>query len=209
MQVLAARCVLKHWSYTLSSTGTILSSALSCSFLLADREQQQHILTPASAEAASAQRHAHHCSVCGTARHIHRRAPTRARKHTYTHIYAHKHAHANTHTNTNACEYTQARTHTYTCTCTNTQTHTHTHKQKGTHAPSQTHGHTHTHAHMHTDKRAQTRTHTHAHTHSHTRTHSYNACVARVMGLAKFSASLATLPPLSWQQRESEEIRLQ
>jgi hypothetical protein len=46
---------------------TMLAPALST-----DREQQQqHILTPASAKDALAQHHAHHFSICGATRHTH------------------------------------------------------------------------------------------------------------------------------------------
>jgi len=61
-----------------------------------------------------------------------------------------------------------------------------------------THTHTHVCAHIHTHKH--TGTHAHTHTYTHTLTHSdthymhMHAHVARVMGFANFSASLATLP---------------
>jgi hypothetical protein len=67
VQVLAVHCVLKQSSDIMASPGTTLAAALST-----DKEQQQqHILTPASAKAAPAQRHAHHCSICGAVRHTH------------------------------------------------------------------------------------------------------------------------------------------
>jgi hypothetical protein len=75
------RAMFIHWSARAQCT--MLAPALST-----DKEQQQqHILTPVSAKDAVAQRHAHHCSVCGTARHTHRRART----------YAHTHTRARTH----------------------------------------------------------------------------------------------------------------
>ena len=99
--------------------GTILAPALSI-----DREkQQQHILMPASAKATPAQRHAHHCSICGP-QHRHTGVPAHTRTHT--------HAHAHTHTNTNA------------------RAHIHTHKHTGTHARAHTHTHTHIHTYTHT-----------------------------------------------------------
>jgi len=67
VQVLATYCVLNQSSDIVASPGTMLAPALST-----DREQQQqHIPTPASAKDALAQQHAHHCSVCGAARHTH------------------------------------------------------------------------------------------------------------------------------------------
>ena len=164
VHVLAAYCALKQSSDILASPGTMLAPALST-----HREQQkQHILMLVSAKATTAQRHAHHCSICGAARH------TQACLHTRTHVHAHTHAHAHTHTNTNTRVYTQARTHTYTCTRTNTQTHAREH----TYTQTQTHSHT----------RVRTHTYTHAHTHIHMHAH-----VARVMGFANFPASLTTL----------------
>ena len=50
-----------------ASPGTKLAPALSTD----GDQQQQHILTPASAKDALAQHHVHHCSVCGAARHTH------------------------------------------------------------------------------------------------------------------------------------------
>jgi hypothetical protein len=62
VQVLATHCVLKQSSDIMA--GTVLAPALST-----DREQQQqHILTLALEKATPAQRHAHHCSICGAAR---------------------------------------------------------------------------------------------------------------------------------------------
>ena len=120
--------------------------------LLADREQQQQlILTPASAIPAPVQRHEQYCSVCEATRH----------KRTHTHNHTHTHTHAHMPTHTNAHEHIQA--------CTR--------KITGTHTPTDTHAHIHTHK------------HTHAHMHMH-------AYVARVMGFANFSVSLATLPHL-------------
>jgi len=81
-------------------------NAHTCPVLLADREQK-HIFTPASANPAPAQCHAHHCSVCGAARHTHRRART----HTHTHVREHTH----THTHTHVRELTHACTHTCIC----------------------------------------------------------------------------------------------
>ena len=51
-------------------------------------------------------------------------------------------------------------------------------------------------SHTHTLARIRAHTHTHTHTHSHAHMHMH-AHVARVMGFANFSASLATLPHLS------------
>jgi len=108
----------------------------------------------------------------GSKAHTYRLTNTYARTHTHTRM----HAHTYTHTNTNAREYTQAHTRTYTCTRTNTRTHTRT----STHTNALTHRHTHAH------------THTHMHMHAH---------VECVMGFANFSASLATLPHLSFSVR--------
>jgi len=90
-------------------------------------KQKQHILTPVSAKATLAQRHAHHCSICGAARHTHMRACT----HTHTRMRTRTHIQ----TQTRVCIHTGAHTHTYTCTCTRTNTQTH----------ARTHTHTHTH----------------------------------------------------------------
>ena len=106
-----------------------------------------------------------------------------------------------THTHMHTCTHTHTRTHTCTHTraCTHTHTHIHTHTHARTH--TRTHTHTNTHEHTHTHTHAHARTHTHArtraHTHSHTHTHAMHAHVARVMGLANSSASLAALPHLS------------
>ena len=148
MQVLAAHCALKQSSDILASPGTMLASALTT-----DREQQeQHILTPASAKAAPAQCHAHHCSICGAARH------TQAHTHACVHTYKYKRAQL----------------------LTGAHTHVHMHTHKYTRA--------------HTYKRPNTQAHTRAHTHAHVHMHAH---VARVMGFANFSASLALLPHLS------------
>jgi hypothetical protein len=123
-----------------ASSGTMLAPALSTD----GEQEQQHILTPASAKTAPAQRHEHHCSNCGAVRHTH----------TGTHAHIHSHACACAHAYSRAREYTQVRTHTYTCTRTNTQTHVHahihTHKHTGTHARTHTHVHANTHAHIRT-----------------------------------------------------------
>ena len=87
--------------------------------------------------------------------------------------------------------------------------------QQGTHRRAHAHTHkyvrtyTHTHAHTHTNTNARkysqartltytcTRTNTQTHAQAHTHTHAHmhmHAHVARVMGFAYFSASLATLP---------------
>ena len=110
--------VLKQSPDMVASPGTVLAPALAT-----DREQQQqHILTPKSAKAAPAQRHAHYCS---------------AHSHTCAHTYKHR----------RMCEYTQARIHTrvHTYTRTNTQAHTHTHTYARIHPRTHTHTHTHTH----------------------------------------------------------------
>jgi hypothetical protein len=86
-------------------------------------QQQQHILTPASAKAAPAQRRARHCSVCGAARHTH--------AHTYTHIHSHACARAHTYKHKRARMHTRA--HTYTRTNTQAHTHTCTHMHMHTH----------------------------------------------------------------------------
>jgi hypothetical protein len=158
VQVLAAHCALKQSSDILASPGTMLASALTT-----DREQQeQHILTPASAKAAPAQCHAHHCSICGAARH------TQAHTHACVHTYKYKRAQL----------LTGAHTH----------VHMHTHKHTDTRAHIQMPKHT-----AHT--RAHTQTHIHAQSHAHMHMHAH---VARVMGFANFSASLVTLPYLSF-----------
>ena len=69
-----------HARNIVASPGTMLAPALST-----DREQQQqYIPTPASAKDALAQHHAHHCSVCGAARHTHRHTHMCAHTHTLT-----------------------------------------------------------------------------------------------------------------------------
>ena len=138
MQVLAAHCLLKQSLDIVASPGTMLAPALSTD---REQQQQQHILVPASAKDALAQHHAHHCSVCGAARHTHQ-ASTHIRAHTHTYAYTHTHAHTYTHTDTNARDYSQACTRTYTCTRTNTQTHARAHIQ----TPKHTGIHTRTHA---------------------------------------------------------------
>ena len=69
----------------LASPGTMLAPA---PFSTDRKQQKQHILTPVSAKATPAQRHAHHCSICGAARHTHTDVPaqthTCARTHTHT-----------------------------------------------------------------------------------------------------------------------------
>ena len=199
----SARCrclpltVSKLSSDIVASPGTMLAPALST-----DREQQkQHILTPVSAKATPAQRHAHHCSICGAARHTQACLHTRTLVHAHTRIHACARAH--TYKYKRARVYTQARTHKYTCmrtktdtraraqTHTYTQTHRHTRAQKHIHTRTHTRAHTHAHTHTH----AQTHRHTRAHTHIHTYTHMYmHAHVLCVMGFANFSASLATHP---------------
>ena len=89
-----------------------------------------------------------------------------------TAAHSHTHAHAHTPINKGAREYTQTRIFSH----------------------AQTHRHTS--AHTHTLLHAYAHTHTHTHTHSHAHMHMH-AHVARVMGFANFSASLATLPHLS------------
>ena len=185
---------------TVASPGTMLAPALSL-----DREQQkQRILTPVSAKATPAQRHVHHCSICGTARHTHTGMPahthTCARTHTHTrmrtrtyiqiqtrtcihtgaHTQIHMHAHKNRHT--------RARTNTYihTNTQAHTRTKTHTH----------THTHTGTHARAHTYTRTNTQAHTRAHTHTHVHTHVY-ACTRFVRdGLRQFFSVASDTPTL-------------
>ena len=109
VQVLVVHCVLKQSSDIVPSPGNMLAPAFST-----DREQQQqqqHILTPASAEAAPAKRHAHHCST-----HSH------ACKHTYTDARANTHRRAHIHTHKHTCTHTRAQTHTHTHTCICTHT---------------------------------------------------------------------------------------
>ena len=109
VQVLAAHCVLKQSSGIMAIPGTWLVPALST-----DREQQQqHILMPASAKAAPAQRHASAASVWQQGTHI-RLARTYAHTHTHTYTYTHARAHKRPqmpkHTGTHTC------THAYVCT---------------------------------------------------------------------------------------------
>jgi hypothetical protein len=126
LQVLAAHCVLKQSS-------DIVAQASYSHLPSKDRKQQQHILTPAAAKAVPAQRHAHHCSICGAVRHTHTNTLTCMRMH--IHIQ------------------TQARAHTYTRTNIQAHTLTHTHAHAHTHAHTHVHAytcaHTHSHAHMH------------------------------------------------------------
>ena len=175
------------------------------------REQQkQHILTPVSAKTTPAQRHAHHYSISGAARH------TQAYLHTHTHTHTHAHTHicARTHTHTrmrtrtHACArahtYKHKRAHVYTQACTYTHIHMHTHKHADTRESTHTHTHAQIHRHARTHIHTLSHTHTHTpHTHTHTRarahTHAHahmhmHAHIARVMGFANFPASLATLP---------------
>ena len=175
-----AHCVLKQSSDIVASPGTMLAPAL-----LTDREQQwQHILTLASAKAALALHHAHNCSICGAARHTHTHTgvPTHTRTHvhalTRTHVHALTRTHACAHTYSHKCARlcTQARTHTYTCTCPDTYIHMCEHIYIYTHKHTITHVHAHTHT--------LTYTHSHAHMHMHAKD-------ARMMGFAKFSASLS------------------
>jgi len=103
--------------------------------------------------------------------------------------------------------------------CIHRRTHTHKHAR----ARAQTHRHTHEHKYTRTNTQAHTcvhtqYTHTRAHTHTHAHMHMH-AHVAHAMGFANFSASLATLPHLSfillatdlivlfcWQSRLSTEL---
>ena len=135
VQVLTAHCVLKQSSYG----GQPGHHARTCP-LNRQGKQQQHILIPDSAKDAPAKHHAHHCSVCGAARHTHRHTHTHSRMRTHRQI--------------------QKRARIHTCAHTNTQTHARTH----THAQT----HRHTRAHTHTRARIQARTHTRTHTHTHT-----------------------------------------
>jgi len=112
-------------------------------------QQQQHFLTPISAKAAPAQRHAHHCSICGAVSHTQAHTPTHAHTHLHacTHTYKHNRArvHTQAHTHTYTCAHTQTRGHTYKYTCTHTRAHAHLHIHARIHA----HTHTNSHAHMH------------------------------------------------------------
>jgi len=141
--------------------------------LLTDREQQQqHIFMPASAKAAPAQRHAHHCSICGAVRHTH--TERHMHTHVHTHIYAHTHAHAHTHTNTNACAYSHRRTH------------THTHEHAQIHACT----------HILTPKHTGTHTRTHTYTHTLTRTRAYACTRCAHDGLRLFFSVASDAPSL-------------
>ena len=87
--------------------------------LLADREQQQQlILTPASAIPAPVQRHEQYCSVCEATRH--------KRTHTLTHMRTCQHIQTRTNTYRRARAKSQAHTHPQTHTRTFTHTNTHT-----------------------------------------------------------------------------------
>ena len=90
---------------------------------------------------------------------------------------------------------THTYTHTHAYTHMRTYAHTHAHAHTHRHTCAHTHTHIHMHTHKHTDTR--TRTHTKAQTHRHTHMH-LHAQVERVMGFANFSASLPTLPHLSF-----------
>ena len=137
VQVLATHCVFKRGSNIVASPGTMLAPAL----LTDTEQQQQHILTPASAKAAPAQRHVRHCSICGAAWH--------------THAHTHERTHIQTQTRTNTRRHAHAGTH---CTCARTNT--------NTHAPY-THARTHRHSHAHTNTHAHAHTHAHMHMHAH------------------------------------------
>ena len=103
--------------------------------------------------------------------------------------------------NCGAVRRTQAHTHTHTHTLTCMRMRTHIQTQTGAHIHTGTHTHTHTHAQKHRHTRAHTHTHTCTHTRAHTHLHAHmhiHAHVARVMVLANFSASLVTLPHLSF-----------
>ena len=189
-------CSLKAWSAqcrrlprtVCQSNVQILWSvrARTCPVLLADREQQQqeqHTLTP-----APAQRRAHHCSVCGAARHTHRQACTHSfvhmHMHTHTHTQTHTHhEHAHTHTNTNARQYTQART--------DTHRHMHTHKHTDTHACA--------HIYMHNPTGTHTRAHTHIHAHAFTPTHAYTRTHCARDGLRQFFSVASDAPSRVYQ----------
>ena len=95
-----------------------------------------------------------------------------------------------------------SKTHTQVCLHTHTHTYTHTHTHTQMHARIYTGAYTHIHMRRHSHTGTYVCTHTNTHTHTHTYTHSHahmhmNAHVARVMGFANISASLATLPHLS------------
>ena len=113
--------------------GTMLAPAL----LTYREKQQQHILTPASAKTAPAQRHAHHCSICG------------AVKHTQAHIRTHNsHTRMHTHIHKRARILTGAHTHihiTHTLMCTHIQTQTRVNTHRCAHACTHAHAQTHSH----------------------------------------------------------------
>jgi hypothetical protein len=156
--------VSKLSSDIVASPGTMLAPALST-----DREQQkQHILTPVSAKATRtpAQRHAHHSSICGAARH------TQACLHTRTHV------HARTRMRTQIRTQTRAQIHMHAYKHTDTRASTHTH--------AQTQAHTHAHIHTHTCMCA----HTLARTHAYARTR----CVCD--GLRQFLSVASDAPTL-------------
>ena len=155
---------------TVASPGTMLAPALSL-----DREQQkQRILTPVSAKATPAQRHVHHCSICGTARHTHTGMPA------HTHTCARTHTHTRMRTRT----YIQIQTRTCIHTGAHTQIHMHAHKNRHTRARTNTYLHTNTQA------------HTRAHTHTHVHTHVY-ACTRFVRdGLRQFFSVASDTPTL-------------
>jgi len=127
VQVLAAHCVLKLSSDIVASPGTNVAPALSTDW----GQQHQHILTPASAKDAPAQRQAPHCSICGAARRTHRHTHAHMRAH--THIHSHTLTRMRTHIQTNAREYTKTRTHTFTCTHTYTRARIHVRAHTNTH----------------------------------------------------------------------------
>jgi len=115
VQVLAAHYMLKQSSDIVARPGTMLTPALST-----DREQQQqHILTPASAKAAPAQRGAstplQH--LWGSKAHAQRNTCTHKHTHTHTHTHTYTHAHAHTHTNTNVHAHTHTHAHAQIHTC--------------------------------------------------------------------------------------------
>ena len=130
LQAWSAHCtcllciVLKQCSYTVASPGTMLAPALST-----DREQQQqHILTPASAKPAPELRHAHQ-HLWGS------KAHTQA--HTRTHnanAHMHTHQHTRVHTHTHTHKHTDTRTHAHTCMHARTHTYIHKHTHANVHA---------------------------------------------------------------------------
>jgi len=109
-------------------------NAHTCPILLTDREQQQqqqHILTPASAKPVPAQRHVHHFSVCEAARHTHALTHMRACAHKHTRTHMGKHSYTHVHT------YTHIHTHAHA----HIRTQTHANSQAGTHSYTRTHMH--------------------------------------------------------------------